>query len=281
MALHVVVATASAALLFSPHGCRSPATPLPARTSVLSAEECNPGAVAGTDLRIIEYPHPLLRAPNAEVVAFDDSLVALSREMFAIMYAAEGVGLAAPQLGVSKRLMVFNSAGDPEEAQLETVLANPRIVDASAAVELDVEGCLSFPGFTADVERAQTIIVEYCDLSGAARRATYAGWEARIFQHEYDHLDGLVYVDRLSAEERRRVQPHLDELVARHGPGGALDPGPEQLARLGPLPAPASGTPPAAVEPAPPTASKGFGGGVAEARGKRRGGKSAKARKKR
>jgi len=181
----------------------------------------NPGAVPGTALRILEYPHPLLRAPNAEVRDFDAGLQRLAKEMFSIMYASRGVGLAAPQLGINQRLMVFNPEGRKEKWLSEVVLCNPRIVDSGPGGPVEVEGCLSFPGFTADVERAGWIKVEYQDAKGKVRRKKLVGWEARIFQHEYDHLDGVLYVDRLSEAERSRVQPELDQLIAAHGPGGA------------------------------------------------------------
>ena len=116
----------------------------------LSADEINPGAVAGTNLRILEYPHPLLRAPNADVTEFDDELKQLTKEMFDIMYASRGVGLAAPQLGINKRLMVFNPEGDPKKWLSELVLCNPEIEEYSTSTALEEEGCLSFPGFTAD-----------------------------------------------------------------------------------------------------------------------------------
>ena len=184
-------------------------------------EEINPGAVEGTDLRVLEYPHPLLRAPNEEVAAFDDSLRTLSAEMFSIMYASRGVGLAAPQLGINKRLMVFNPEGK-KKAGSEVLLCNPQIVEMSGAKEVEEEGCLSFPGMSADVERSGWIEVEFQNGRGKTVRKKYVGWEARIFQHEYDHLDGVLYVDRLDEAERARVQPDLDQLVEAHGPGGAL-----------------------------------------------------------
>jgi peptide deformylase len=183
------------------------------------ADEVNPGAVPGTALRVLEYPHPLLRAPNEEVVDFaNDALRGLTKQMFAIMYASRGVGLAAPQLGVNKRLMVFNPEGDSRKWMAEVVLCNPRIVEFSSTAALDEEGCLSFPGFTADVRRSSWIKVEYQNLKGKLLRKKYAGWEARIFQHEYDHLDGVLYVDRLSEAERKRVQPELDALVGKLEP---------------------------------------------------------------
>mmetsp|Transcript_2754 Transcript_2754/g.7658 ORF Transcript_2754/g.7658 Transcript_2754/m.7658 type:complete len:244 (-) Transcript_2754:93-824(-) len=185
-------------------------------------DEINPGVVAGTDLRILEYPHPLLRAENEEIIEFDDDLKQLAKEMFAIMYASNGVGLAAPQLGINKRLMVYNPEGDPKKWLSEIVLCNPNIEHFSAATTLEEEGCLSFPGFTADVVRSANIKVVFQSLTGKQKRKKLRGWEARIFQHEYDHLDGTLYVDRLKKGERAKVEEPLDGLIAAYNanPGG-------------------------------------------------------------
>lgn len=184
--------------------------------------EINPGVLPGTNLRILEYPHPKLRAPNDDITDFDDSLRKLSKEMFDLMYASRGVGLAAPQLGVNKRLMVFNPEGDPKKWMSEVTLVNPEIIEYSSGVDVEEEGCLSFPGFTADVQRSAWIKVQYQNLRGKVQKKKLRGWVARIFQHEFDHLSGTLYVDRLDTSERARVQKNLDELVAQYGPGGAL-----------------------------------------------------------
>jgi peptide deformylase len=144
---------------------------------------------------------------------FDDELKQLTKEMFDIMYASRGVGLAAPQLGINKRLMVFNPEGDPKKWLSELVLCNPEIEEYSTSTALEEEGCLSFPGFTADVMRSQNIQVKWQGLNGKVKRKKLRGWEARIFQHEYDHLDGTLYVDRLGEGERSRVKCHLDDLI--------------------------------------------------------------------
>jgi peptide deformylase len=188
-------------------------------------EEVDPGVVQGTDLRIVKYPHPALRQPNA-IIGKEDlkdgSIAKLAKEMFLLMYAAEGVGLAAPQVGVNQRLMVYNPTGDSKKWLDEVVLVNPRIVEKSEATDVETEGCLSFPDMNGPVERPKWIKVEAMNLKGKTIKRKYTGWEARIFQHEYDHLDGVVYIDRLTEEGRQKVQPRLDELVKDHGPGGAL-----------------------------------------------------------
>jgi len=138
------------------------------------------------------------------------------------MYATQGVGLAAPQVGINKRLMVYNESGDPKKWMSETVMINPKIVEFSEAKDVEQEGCLSFPDMGGDVERSKWIKVEAQNLKGKKMKKKFKGWEARIFQHEYDHLDGTVYVDRLTEEGKDEVQPRLDELVSDFGEGGVL-----------------------------------------------------------
>jgi peptide deformylase len=188
-------------------------------------KEVDPGVVEGTDLRVLKYPHPSLRAQNAEITPEelkDGSVARIAKEMLLVMYAAEGVGLAAPQVGVNKKLMVYNESGDKQKWLDEMVMVNPRIVDFSEAKDVEQEGCLSFPDMDGDVERSKWIKVEALNLKGKKIKRKFTGWEARIFQHEYDHLDGTVYIDRLTEEGREKVQPRLDELIAEFGQGGAL-----------------------------------------------------------
>jgi peptide deformylase len=187
--------------------------------------EVDPGVVEGTSLRIVRYPHPSLRATNTEITleeVKDGSIAQLAKEMFLVMYAAEGVGLAAPQVGINKRLMVFNESGDRKKWLEEVIMVNPVIVERSEATEIGVEGCLSFPDMSGDVDREKWVKVEALNTRGKKIKRKYEGWTARIFQHEYDHLDGVVYIDRLDGEGRATVQPRLDELIKEFGQGGAL-----------------------------------------------------------
>lgn len=124
---------------------------------------------------------------------FDDKLKQLSKEMLMIMYAADGVGLAAPQIGVNKRLMVFNEEGEEDYGD-EMVLANPKIVKASEVLKLGAEGCLSFPKIRGRVERHEWIEVEYQNLAGETVHHRFTGLSSVIFQHEYDHLDKVSYL---------------------------------------------------------------------------------------
>jgi len=180
-----------------------------------SKEEVDPGKVEGTDYTIVKYPHPSLRAENVEVVLPDeqDSTMDLAKQMLNIMYAAQGVGLAAPQIGVNKRLMVYNPSGDSKRWLEETILVNPKIVEFSDAKDEEIEGCLSFPDMQGEVVRSKWIKVEAMTPKGRKIKKKFKGWEARIFQHEYDHLDGTVYTDRLSEETKEKVQGRLDELI--------------------------------------------------------------------
>lgn len=184
-------------------------------SSTLPKEEIDPGEVDGTDLRIVKYPHPSLRSDNVEVVLPDDeeSVKKLAKNMLKVMYAAEGVGLAAPQVGVNKRLMVYNPTGDAKKWLDETVLVNPKIVQFSDGTDAETEGCLSFPDMSGEVTRSKWIKVEAMTTKGKKIKKKFKGWEARIFQHEYDHLEGTVYIDRLSDETREKVQPRLNELI--------------------------------------------------------------------
>eukprot|EP00980_Cylindrotheca_fusiformis_P010845 scaffold2462_cov127-Cylindrotheca_fusiformis.AAC.2 len=189
-------------------------------------EEVDPGVVEGTDLRIVKYPHPALRAENAEITQDElkksTEIKDLARGMLKVMYAAEGVGLAAPQVGVNKRLMVYNPSGDSTKWLEETIMINPKIVEYSDASDTEIEGCLSFPDMSGEVTRSKWIKVQAMNLKGKPIRKKFNGWEARIFQHEYDHLDGTVYIDRLTEEVRSTVQPRLDELIEEFGDDGAL-----------------------------------------------------------
>ena len=127
-----------------------------------SKEEIDPGVVEGTDLRIVKYPHPCLRAKNDEVILPDEqeNISKLGKEMLKVMYAAEGVGLAAPQVGVNKRLMVYNPTGDSKKWLEEKILVNPKIVEFSEAKDEEMEGCLSFPQMNGEVNRSKWIKVE-------------------------------------------------------------------------------------------------------------------------
>lgn len=166
-----------------------------------------------------------LRADNLKVTEFDQSLADTASNMLKVMYAADGIGLAAPQVGVNLRLMVFNemSGEAPEiEKAHEKVLANPVILDMSDELESGEEGCLSFPHLYGNVLRSPWVDVEYQNLQGEVQKVSYEGYVARIFQHEYDHLDKILFIDRLDANDKQRLAKRLGRMVSKRGRDGVL-----------------------------------------------------------
>ncbi len=148
-------------------------------------------------LEIKKFGCPTLKQPASEIETIDDDVETLVDRMFATMYAAEGIGLAAPQVGVSQRVVVLDvRPSDPTREAM--ALINPTIVEASGEI-VGEEGCLSIPGVAGDVKRASDIRVEATDPDGSPMVVTATGIEARVLQHEIDHLDGVLVVERFSA----------------------------------------------------------------------------------
>ena len=156
------------------------------------------------------YPNPVLRRPTPPVEAFDDHLEAVVRAMYARMEASKGVGLAAPQVGLRSRILVLNPTGKPED---NLTLINPTIVDRSGPRVMFEEGCLSFPGIYAEIERPERCTVRAFDVGGEPLEGEYDGFVSRIIQHEYDHLEGVLLVDRMSPADKHRHRAALEELV--------------------------------------------------------------------
>lgn len=150
------------------------------------------------DLRIIHYPDPRLREQSEDVVDFDDDLAALVQQMLELMKTGKGVGLAAPQIGINKRLFVMNATGEPGDEQ---VLINPRIHEPHGSVEAE-EGCLSLPGINVHVRRASRCRVIAQDLQGREFELNAEDLIARICQHETDHLNGVLITDRMGPSDR-------------------------------------------------------------------------------
>ena len=151
-------------------------------------------------LQIRHYPDPVLKQPAAAVANFDEKLRQLAEDMTETMYAAPGVGLAAPQVGVGLRLAVIDCAPKDEPPAL-LVLVNPQIV-ASEGESCEEEGCLSVPGFYAKVDRSSRVRVSFQDLDGRPKLIEAEGLTAVACQHEIDHLDGILFVDHLSPLKR-------------------------------------------------------------------------------
>jgi peptide deformylase len=154
---------------------------------------------------------PVLKSRATPVDRFDDSLRSLAGRMAGIMNDAIGVGLAAPQLGISQRLLVYRVGPDAPVI----VLANPELEWASGDEEGGEEGCLSIPGITVDVERPVHVRVRALDEEGEERSVEASGLEARVIQHEMDHLDGVLILERTSRDERKRALRELREAQER------------------------------------------------------------------
>jgi peptide deformylase len=151
---------------------------------------------------------PVLRQPTNQVTTFDERLEKLAKTMMEVMFREEGVGLAANQVGVLSRVFVWRH---PENEDERYVYVNPQIVERSEECCTESEGCLSVPGATMEVPRYGEVVVEAQDLKGEPMRVHMTGLLARIMQHEIDHLDGRLIIDRTSPEERRRVLKEMRE----------------------------------------------------------------------
>ncbi len=157
---------------------------------------------------ILTFPNPLLYRKSREVKEINGGLVQLVEEMLETMYQAPGIGLAAPQIGENLRLIVFDLS-DPEAPQRRPQhLINP-IITAWEGEEVGEEGCLSVPGVREKVKRHARVEVKGVDLEGRERVFEAQGLLARMFQHEIDHLDGILFIDRLGPIKRRRIKGML------------------------------------------------------------------------
>ncbi len=159
---------------------------------------------------ILTIPDPLLRKKAQPVEKITDEILRLVQDMKDTMYYEPGCGLAAPQIGVSLRVIVYDS---PEDKLGFQVLINPRIVMAQGR-QKGPEGCLSVPEITADVVRAVVIRIQGLRIDGAEVTLDLKDFTARIIQHEIDHLDGILYIDRLAPAERSIVDKKLKKIIS-------------------------------------------------------------------
>jgi peptide deformylase len=156
---------------------------------------------------ILLYPHPTLRQVAQPVEQVDDETRRLIEDMAETMYAAPGVGLAANQVGVLKRVFVIDTAAEDEPSQLRAFV-NPEIIEASGTQTWS-EGCLSFPGASEDIKRAERVIVRALDADGKPFELEAQGLLAVAIQHENDHLNGVLMIDKLNALRRRLLSSKL------------------------------------------------------------------------
>lgn len=160
-------------------------------------------------MQIVTYPHPTLRHVSKAVRRVDARLREMIREMFTLMYEANGVGLAANQVDLPLRFFICNLAAKPDEGE-ELVFLNPVISKPKGSAESE-EGCLSLPGLYAPVKRPKTVTLSAYDLAGNEIQMELDGLMSRVAQHEVDHLNGVLFTDRLSPTAEMNVQPALRE----------------------------------------------------------------------
>jgi peptide deformylase len=161
-------------------------------------------------LQIIQYPHPTLRHVSKPLKRVDKELHEIVRGMFELMYAAKGVGLAANQVDLPYRMFIINLESDPAATDKEFVFLNPVLTSRKGNAEAE-EGCLSLPGLYGDVKRPERVVLNAYDLSGRELTMELDGLFARAVQHEIDHLDGILFIDRLSPTGEMAVKDTLEE----------------------------------------------------------------------
>ncbi len=158
-------------------------------------------------LKILEFPDPRLRIKARLVETVDDALRQLIDDMFETMYDAPGIGLAATQVDVHRRLLVADVSSEKDDPW---ALINPEIIEKDG-VGVTAEGCLSVPGYYEEVERAEHVKVRFLDRDGSQQEADFDGLLAVCVQHEMDHLDGKLFVDYLSEAKRQRIRKRLEK----------------------------------------------------------------------
>ncbi len=162
-------------------------------------------------LKLYEYPDPILRQKCERVSKVDDELRVFLDNMLETMYADKGCGLAAPQVGVSKRVVVLDYATEEDVEKKPMFLVNPEIIWSSEEKIMFCEGCLSLPDQRAEVERHEAVRVHFTDYHGQEQEILAGGLLAIILQHEIDHLDGILYIDHLSRLKRDRLLKKLEK----------------------------------------------------------------------
>ena len=162
-------------------------------------------------MHIVHYPDPVLLAQAPPVAEIDDEVRAKAEKMIELMYEGHGVGLAAPQVAWSARVFVMNPEGDPGKTDRQRVVINPEILRRKGR-EWGEEGCLSLPGVTADIERATKLVVKFLDLDGEEHQIPLSDFEARVFQHELDHLDGVLLLHRMTEADKVKNREPVEKM---------------------------------------------------------------------
>jgi peptide deformylase len=153
------------------------------------------------NLKIVHYPHPALRRVARPLTAIDKTVHLVAGKMLELMYEQRGLGLAGNQVAWPFRLIVLNFTGDPQQKDQEGIFLNPAVVERKGTIEED-EGCLSLPGLFAKVRRAKQVKVQAYNLKGELVEKVVTDLEARAWQHEIDHLDGILFIDKMGTIAR-------------------------------------------------------------------------------
>ena len=181
-------------------------------------------------LEIVEYGHPALRAKGKRIEKIDDHIRELAQDMLETMVDADGVGLAAQQIGMPMQICVVDVTGVKDrpsamriagkdvdiEEEMPLVLVNPEL-ELFGDSRPGAEGCLSFPGIRGSITRPYSVKVKALNLAGQPIEFEADGLLARAIQHEHDHLHGILFIDRMSAKERKEVEPEIEEIRAQQG----------------------------------------------------------------
>ena len=162
-------------------------------------------AVKNPPLKIYMLGQETLRTPAIRIVKVDDSIRQLAKDMLVTMYSAKGIGLAAPQVGVQKRILVIDLNFEDPDAP-PNVFINPEIISSSASLDTYEEGCLSIPGVYLNVLRPSSIKLSYRDEMGRPKKMNAEGLMARCIQHEIDHLNGVLFVDKVTDQDELKKQ---------------------------------------------------------------------------
>ncbi|NPA37547.1 MAG: peptide deformylase [Chlorobi bacterium] len=166
---------------------------------------------------IAVYGHPVLRKVAKDISQDHEGLAEIIENMWETMYQSDGIGLAAPQVNKSIRLFVIDATpledDFPELKDFKRVFINAKITERTGEEEITSEGCLSLPGIREDVKRPAQITIEYVDENFTPQRDTFSGFAARVIQHEYDHLEGILFIDHLSPLRKRLLKGKLTKIA--------------------------------------------------------------------
>jgi len=198
----------------------SPASPVPVRVFMETSSASPQPTVIGP-LDLVEYPHPALRRPAKPLVRIDADVCGAVERMFDIMYEAQGIGLAANQVALPYRLFIVNCTGQRGEGE-ELVFINPSL-SRPRGTAVQEEGCLSLPGVRMDVRRPERIVIDAWSLAGEPIHLDVDGLLARVVQHEFDHLEGRLFTDRLpeaaALEVKRALESFREVFVGKQSRG--------------------------------------------------------------